>query len=154
LQSFQGFGVGGARERHRTVAPEVQVLAAGGIYNFRIEASLAWVWSNESIKPTFGHIRGAQERAPINVMWQTHPALRAQLPNPSGLEAKLDQPWRHKDGQIGRVMIVTQTFRHQTDNPLSVPPGSLHNLVRGPVEVEAIDVGSFDDVSNGSAMLP
>ena len=44
-------------------------------------------------------------------------------------------------------MIGGQVLRQQPDDLLSIPPGPLQNLVCGPVEVEAIDVGSFDDGS-------
>ena len=45
------------------------------------------------------------------------------------------------------MVIVGKAFRHQPDNPLPIPPRPFQNLVRRPVEVEAIDIGGFDDVT-------
>ena len=83
----------------------------------------------------------------MNVQRQAHPALYAHFPESGGLEAKLDQPRRHERRHRRWLVIARQVFRHLADHPFSIPPRPLQNLVRGTVEVDAIDVGGFDDGS-------
>ena len=47
-------------------------------------------------------------------------------------------------------MVGRQMVRHQSDETLAIPPCCLEYLVCGSVEVEAVDVGGFDDVPRGS----
>ena len=82
---------------------------------------------------------------------QAHAALHAHLPDPGGLEAKLDQPRRHQRRQFRGMVIVRKVLRHLPDDPVPIPPRPLQNLVRGSVEVEAINIGSFDDVTGRRA---
>ena len=81
----------------------------------------------------------------MNVLRQTHAALRAHFPEPGGLEAQLDQPWRHKRRLLERVMMVGQILGHLADDAVSVTPRPLQDLVRWSVEVNAIDICGFND---------
>src|SRR6266498_2783426 len=45
------------------------------------------------------------------------------------------------------MVIGGQAFRHQTSDVPSIPPRLLYNLVRGPMEVESINIGRVDAAS-------
>ena len=93
------------------------------IDDFSIKAVLFGLASDHRIQRPDRLAQVRRQRETIDVERQAHAAVDAHLPNARGLEAELDQPWRHHGDEFGGMVIGGQFVGHQADDLLAVPPG-------------------------------
>ena len=149
LERRKEVGAGCAGEADGLIAVEADENTPGTVEHDRID-SAGRTRRHDRVAGA-GLVRIRHDLEPAEPLRQPQASVDCEFRYPGGLEAQLDEARSDQQRSVSGGVVLGQIGGELTDGRLIVPPDTGQNLVRGPVEVHAVDGVGRDDGSRRTA---